>query len=434
MGAENGEKSASVRLTTWKEIATFLGRDERTVKRWEESRGLPVRRVPGSGRASVFAYAHELQAWLDGAQDPAPPPEAASPKSRLPWVAAVLAIMLLATGAAILFWNRTAAPSARTSHDPVAVALYRSGLHAWQTRTPSGLARAVTDFNAAIMRDPTYAQAYEGLAETYNLMREYTSMPADEAYAKARDAATRAIALDPSLAGAHAALAFVDFYWLRKVPDARREFARAVELDPKNAEARHWYATFLMTVGEFDAALREIEKASELDSESSAILSDKGLILYYAGRTGDALKLLAQMETDQPELASPPFYLSVIDLVRGDNESHLREMKHHAVVTHDAGEAALAVAGAKGLAQSGRAGMLSGELSARLDAYAKGKGDAYWLAQTYALLGDRSHALLSLAVSVSRREPETIAIKIDPALSSLKGEPQFFKLRTAAGF
>ncbi|HWE06455.1 MAG TPA: tetratricopeptide repeat protein, partial [Rhizomicrobium sp.] len=364
MSVENGGNAR--RLTTWKEIATFLGRDERTVKRWEESRGLPVRRVPGSGRASVFAYAHELQAWLDGTQpEPAAvPPPAARPKFAIAVTA--LAVVLAVAGAATWFLNLPPWPSRAPVRDPVAVVLYRSGLHEWQTRTPSGLTRAVKDFNAAIARDPTYAQAYEGLAETYNLMREYTSMPADEAYAKARDAATRAIALDPSLAGAHAALAFVDFYWLRKVPDARREFARAVELDPKNAEARHWYATFLMTVGEFDAALREIEKASELDSESSAILSDKGLILYYAGRTGDALKLLAQMETDQPELASPPFYLSVIDLVRGDNESHLREMKHHAVVTHDAGEAALAVAGAKGLAQSGRAGMLSGELSARL--------------------------------------------------------------------
>jgi Tfp pilus assembly protein PilF len=344
------------------------------------------------------------------------------------------AAVLILLGAAIWLLKFQTRPQPEQVRDPAAVALYRSGLHEWQTRTPSGLARAVKDFNAAVTRDPTYAQAYEGLAETYNLMREYTPMPADEAYAKARDAATHAIALDPSLAGAHAALAFVDFYWLRKVPDARREFARAVELDPKSAEAHHWYATFLMTVGEFDAALREIEKASDLDSESSAILSDKGLILYYAGRTGDAVKLLAQMETDQPELASPPFYLSVIDLVRGDNEGHLREMNRHAAVTHDAREAVLTAAGAKGFAQGGRTGMLTGELSARLESYAKGKGDAYWLAQTYALLGDRVHALSFLAISVSRREPETIAITIDPELGSLKSEPQFVRLAARAGF
>ena len=432
MSVENGGNAR--RLTTWKEIATFLGRDERTVKRWEESRGLPVRRVPGSGRASVFAYAHELQAWLDGAQPEAAavPAPAAKPNYARP--AMVLAALVVAVGAAGWFWSLRSKPAPEPVRDPAAVAFYRSGLHEWQTRTPSGLARAVKDFDGAIARDPNYAQAYEGLANTYNLMREYTLMPADEAYAKARDAAAHAIALDPSLAGAHAALAFVDFYWLRKAPDARREFVRALALDPKNAGAHHWYATFLMTVGESAAATREIEKAAELDSESSAILADKGLILYYAGRTGDAVKLLVQLEADQPGFASPPFYLSVIDLVRGDDQGHLREMRQHAAVMHDEGEAALAAAGARGLAQGGRTGMLTGELSARLESYAKGKGEAYWLAQTYALLDDRAHALAFLAVSVSRREPETIAMAIDPALDSLRREHRFAELRVAAGF
>jgi Tfp pilus assembly protein PilF len=433
MGAENGEKSASVRLTTWKEIATFLGRDERTVKRWEESRGLPVRRVPGSGRASVFAYAHELQAWLDGAQDPVSPPESVRSKSSLPWLGGALAAALLVT-AAILVWDRSSAPPVRTSHDPVAVALYRSGLHEWQTRTPTGLARAVKDFNAAILRDPNYAQAYEGLAETYNLMREYTLVPPGEAYAKARVAATRAIALDPSLAGAHAALAFVDFYGLRKVADARREFERAIALDPKSATAHHWYATFLMTVGDFAAAESEIDKAAELDSESSAILADKGLILYYAGKADAATRLLAQLEADQPSFASPPFYLAFIDLVRGDDRGYLRELEQHEEITHDAGEAALASASAAGFAQSGRTGMLTQSLGVRLASVLKDKSSTYRIAQNYALLGDRAHALAYLTKSVTRREPETIAIKIDPELATLKTDPAFARLVEAAGF
>jgi Tfp pilus assembly protein PilF len=432
MGVENGGNPQGRRLTTWKEIATFLGRDERTVKRWEASRGLPVRRVPGSGRASVFAYAHELQAWLDGTQ-PDAPAAVATPPAKAKFAAVVIAVAALAlvAGGVVWFWSR---PAPEPVRDPAAVAFYKSGLHEWQTRTPSGLVRAVKDFDAAIARDPGYAQAYEGLADTYNLMREYTLMPPDEAYAKAREAATHAIALDPALAGAHAALAFVDFYWLRKPADARREFVRAIALDPKNAGAHHWYATFLMTVGEPEAATREIDKAAELDSESSAILADKGLILYYGGRTNEAVALLAQLEADQPGFASPPFYLSVIDLVRGDDQGHLRETERHAAVMHDAGEAALAASGAKGLAQGGRAGMLSAELSMRLEAYAKGKGQAYWLAQTYALLGERAQALSYLAASVSRREPESIALKIDPALDSLRREPEFAKLLKATGF
>lgn len=432
MSVENGGNAR--RLTTWKEIATFLGRDERTVKRWEGTRGLPVRRVPGSGRASVFAYAHELQAWLDGAQPEAAAAPVPAAKPNHARAAMALAALVVVAGAAAWFWSLPSRPVPEPVRDPAAVAFYRSGLHEWQTRTPSGLVRAVRDFDAAIARDPGYAKAYEGLANTYNLMREYTLMPADEAYAKARGAAAHAIALDPSLAGAHAALAFVDFYWLRKPADARREFLRAIALDPRNAGAHHWYATFLMTVGESAAATREIEMAAELDSESSAILADKGLILYYAGRTDEAVKLLAQLEADQPGFASPPFYLSVIDLVRGDDKGHLREMHQHASVMRDAGEAALAAAGAKGFSQSGRTGMLTSELAARLESYAKGSGEAYWLAQTYALLGDHAHALSFLTASVERREPETIAMKIDPELDSLRSEPRFVRLLAAAGF
>jgi tetratricopeptide (TPR) repeat protein len=431
MSVENGGNPRAQRLTTWKEIATFLGRDERTVKRWEESRGLPVRRVPGHGRASVFAYAHELQAWLDGATPDAAPAKAPAAKAKFsPAAVIAVAALIVAAGAGAWFWSRPVQPV----REAQAVALYRSGLHEWQTRTPSGLARAVKDFDTAIARDPAYALAYEGLAETYCLMREYTAMPPDEAYAKARDAAMHAIALDASLAGAHAALAFVDFYWLRKPQDARREFALAVELDPKSAGAHHWYATFLMTMGEPGAALREIEKASEIDSESSAILSDKGLILYYAGRSGEAVRLLAQMETDQPELASPPYYLSVIDLMRGDDSGHLRELRQHARVTRSADEARLAAAGAQGFSRGGRTGLLRGELAARLEGHAKGTGDAYWPAQDYAMLGDRANALAWLAAAVARREPETIAMKIDPALDPLRSDPAFAKLLKAAGF
>ncbi len=99
-------------------------------------------------------------------------------------------------------------------------------------------------------------------------------------------------------------------------------------------------------------------------------------------------------------------------------------MKQHASVMRDAGEAALAAAGAKGFSQSGRTGMPDKRARRALGSYAKGKGEAYWLAQTYALLGDRAHALSFLAVSVSRREPETIAMAIDPALDSLRGDPR----------
>src|SRR6202044_2904294 len=111
------------------------------------------------------------------------------------------------------------------------------------------------------------------------------AIPPDQTYPRAAAAARRAIALDPSIAEAHAALAFADFYWSRDTEAADREFRRALALDPENSVTHHWYATFLMTIGESGAALAEIERAENLDSESNAIPADKALILFHGGQT-----------------------------------------------------------------------------------------------------------------------------------------------------
>ena len=159
MRQQNSDDPGAIRLTSWKEIAAFLGRDQRTAKRWEGSRGLPVRRVPGRGRAAVFAYPHELRAWLDGvstvetggSQEPdgtpapgiGPPPSSATPKRVLPVAAllAVLAVVLIVAGLAALLWTgrNSATPTtilSEGSHNAAAVTYYQSGLHAWQTRSP----------------------------------------------------------------------------------------------------------------------------------------------------------------------------------------------------------------------------------------------------------------------------------------------------------
>jgi Tfp pilus assembly protein PilF len=129
-------------------------------------------------------------------------------------------------------------------------------------------------------------------------------MPPDEAYPRAMAAAKRAIAVDDSLSGAHRSLAFADFYWSWDVAGAQREFKRALALDPKSAIAHHWYATFLVHLGRSPESLEEIEKAQKLDPMSTPILADKGLILFYDGQTEQAVALLKQLETTEPDFLS----------------------------------------------------------------------------------------------------------------------------------
>jgi tetratricopeptide (TPR) repeat protein len=240
-------------LDSWKEIAEYLGKGERTVKRWETERSLPVHRVPGRGHGSVYAYAAELDEWLlsekpkeansseDIAGQPdadggstARQPRAESPPERgnLPSASPgrsgsgrfwrILAYVFLFVSIALAFayfvnlrttnvytssffhslLTRTKSGSSSSVSDPekqLAHELYLRGRFEWNRRTPDSLNRALDYFTQSIVHDPGNAQAYVGLADTYNLLREYTLMPENEAYARAIAAARKAIELDDSL-------------------------------------------------------------------------------------------------------------------------------------------------------------------------------------------------------------------------------------------
>ena len=235
------------RLDSWKSIAGFFGRDERTVKRWERERGLPVRRMPGR-RGGVYAYAAELTGWMQSPSDSGSlslPPIPSSPETTEPSLAnsesiesaspgglgapgrttgffkaeiAWIAVALLVAVVGGLLWTLAAkrgisAPRSNSvAASPEVVDLYLKGRYHWEKRTPEDLNKAVQYFQQAIAKDRGYAPAYVGLADTYNLLREYTPMPDSEAYPMALAAARKAVQLDPSSAEAHNALAFGTFY------------------------------------------------------------------------------------------------------------------------------------------------------------------------------------------------------------------------------
>jgi len=119
-------------------------------------------------------------------------------------------------------------------------------------------------FTQAIAHDRNYSDAYVGLADCYNLLREFSAMPGNEAYFKAFAAAKKAVELDQQSPEAHASLAFVTFWGMWDAADAEKEFRRAIELDPDDAKAHHWYATFLPALGRHGEALTEIELARKL--------------------------------------------------------------------------------------------------------------------------------------------------------------------------
>src|ERR1700733_15658247 len=196
--------------------------------------------------------------------------------------------------------------------------LYLQGRFYWNKRTPDDLHKAVDRFTQAIVHDPGYADAYVGLADCYNLLREYTAMPASDAFPRARAAASKAVELDPKSSQARASLAFAAFWGFWDADTSDREFRRAIELDPNNAMAHHWYATTLQELGRFRQALVEIDRAQALDPSSRAILADKAVILDELGQCKGSADLLQQMEKADPSFVSPHRYLKRLDLQNGD--------------------------------------------------------------------------------------------------------------------
>jgi tetratricopeptide (TPR) repeat protein len=168
--------------------------------------------------------------------------------------------------------------------DPDAYEDYLMGRYFWNKRTADGLKKAVDYFNQAIAKDPNYAAAYSGLADTFALLGDwqYAVMPTKEAVPKAKAAALKALELDDSLGEAHNSLAFcLDGYdW--NFDAAEKEFRRAIELNPGYAPAHHWYAWHLALLGHNDDALAEMRKAANLDPLSLNINSDLAELLLIA--------------------------------------------------------------------------------------------------------------------------------------------------------
>jgi Tfp pilus assembly protein PilF len=358
--------------------------------------------------------------------------------------ALVLAALLIVTGG-VLYFKRSPSRSVRqdasagkspaAGHTPNAEArdFYLKGRYEWDKRTPESLQQAVDYFTQAIVHDPNYAQAYVGLADCYNLLREYSEMPPEEAYPRALAAAKKGVELDDSSAEAHTSLAFATFYGSFDAAGAEREFRRALVLDPNDARAHHWYATFLFAEGHYPEALNQIELAQQLDPASNAILADKGLILLHAGRREQGVALLKQLESIEPTFLSTYRYLQNAALMEKDYPAYLEAAERVARLSHNERKLAIVKAGEKGFARGQGRGMFESMLEEQKKFYAEGRLPAYDLAQTYALLENKPEALAYLQRAYDHHELGLTSIRNNVAFEELHSDPAFRKLVTRVG-
>lgn len=421
---------AERRLNSWKEIAAYFGKDERTVKRWETIRGLPVRRVPGGTRTSVFAYVSELEAWLSAPRPVMAPQAAAEPTRRsfaLPALAAAVVVGFIGLG---MVAGRPSTPTPVRSVPAEVETLYRDGVVAWSSRTAEGFETAIHNFEAALAIVPDYPPAYAGLANVYNLISQYTPAPAGESYAKARAAGERAIELDPGLAEAYAALGFNAFYGSREFVRSAELFEKSLELAPDNPQALHWYALTSMQMGKFEKPRRLIDRALALLPDSRSVQANAALIHYYSGDIDGAIAMLEQLQQANPDYLAVPAYLATIYLDQQRYAEFLDNYEIAARVENSAGHQLIAKAAREALPGGGRA-MLAAMLDEQQRQFRAEREKAYKVAATAALLGNKELALSYLDISVERRE--TLGLLVEPEFRALRGDPHFQELVAKLG-
>jgi serine/threonine-protein kinase len=204
--------------------------------------------------------------------------------------------------------------------DPDALFAYLQGREHWNTRSDSGLQRAIEYFEQAIDIDSTYAQAYAGLSDAYNMQVQYGYVPRSERIAPQLAAAQQAIRWDPTLANAHVALGEVSFLQ-RDWETAQRAYERAVNLDPRNAVAQHFYGWFLSHMGRHEEAVNRLRRARDLDPVSPSINADLAGVNLHDGRYNEAKPHIDRALELQPDHAWGLWVAMLIAIGQEDNEA-----------------------------------------------------------------------------------------------------------------
>jgi len=204
--------------------------------------------------------------------------------------------------------------------------LYLQGRYFWNKRTPSGFTEAAKYFQQAIDKDPNYAPAYAGLADTFGLMSTWYFAPQGEYMPKARAAAVKALELDESLAEAHVSLGLIAENYDYDFQTAEKEFKRATQLNPEYATAHQWYAENLSWQGRFSEAFAESERARQLDPMSLIIATDRGAILYYSRQYDRALEQCREVLARDPSFSNARSFVFSTHVQQGKFSQALEEI------------------------------------------------------------------------------------------------------------
>jgi tetratricopeptide (TPR) repeat protein len=313
----------------------------------------------------------------------------------------------------------------RYTENTEAYQLYLRGKFFWNKRTAADLKQAVEFYNLAIEKDPNYALAFSGLAETYVLFSGHDVAPADDSMPQAKAAALRALEIDDSLAEAHTALGYYLTMYEFDLDGSEKEFRRAIELKPDYATAHQWLAANLTVVKRFDESLAELRLADDLDPLSPDVGTELGATLVFARRYDEAISQFKRTLIRDPNFSRAHSYLGWAYGSKGMYAEAVAEARTALELNNS-----YFIKGYLGLwlARSGNRDEALTILAELEKAAGEGFVRPSTLAVVYIGLGDREKALTQLEEEVSSRMSSAIYLAVLPDVDELRSEPRFKEL------
>ncbi len=315
----------------------------------------------------------------------------------------------------------------RYTENAEAYQLYLKGRYYWNKGTEEGSQKAIEYFQQALHKDPSYALACAGLADSYGLLLAvFGWLPPQEAIPKAKAAALKALEIDDRLAEAHVSLGYASMAYDWDWPTAGKHFERALALNPAYPTARQWYSEYLIAFGRTDEGLAEAKRALDLDPLSLLVNRSMARQLYLARRFDQAIEQGRKMLEMDPGFALAHWQLGQAYTAKGMYREALPELKKYSAVSPGS---------PLGLAYLGYALARSGErsqalrvldelrtLSKRRYVYSLS------LARVYVGLGENDQAFAWLEQSYEERSTGFYLLKVDPMWDPLRSDPRFADL------
>lgn len=309
--------------------------------------------------------------------------------------------------------------------------LYLKGRYFWNRRTPEQVKRGIEYFEQAIEKDPTYAMAYVGLADSYVILGTHSSSPPKEAFPKAKVMASKALEIDDTLTEARASLAYVianyDWDWIA----AEKEYRRAIELNPNYATAHHWYGQFLAKTERHTQAMIELKCAQELEPLSFIINTNIGRVFYYMGWYDKTLYHCLEVLEMDPNFCSARGLLAMAYERKGMYREAIAECEKLVILSK--GDAEVLAFLGNFYAVSGK----NAEALKVIDSLKKLLKQRYvspfYMAIVYAGLRQKDQAFEWLEKAYQERSSLITYLKVEPTFESLHPDPRFADLLQRIG-